>query len=231
MLRFVGGADACVDPVAIGGFAAARALCTKFNDEPQRASRPFDEQHAGFVLSEGAATVVLERESHAKARGATILGKVCGYGTCADAYHLTALAPGGEGGVRSMALALKDAELVPDQIDYVNAHSTSTPVGDEAEIAAIHNVFGDRGKSLAVNSTKSSIGHLLGAAGAIEAVYGLMALAAQTVPPGQNIDTPIALAAQYELAQAGPVARKIDYVLSNGFGFGGVNATLIFGRA
>ncbi|TDQ66647.1 3-oxoacyl-[acyl-carrier-protein] synthase II [Maritalea mobilis] len=225
-----GGADACVDPVAIGGFAAARALCTKYNDEPEQASRPFDENHAGFVLSEGAATLVLERESHAKARGATIIGKVHGYGTCADAYHLTALAPGGEGGVRSMKLAFKDADLVPDQIDYVNAHSTSTPVGDEAEIAAIHSVFGDRGKSLAVNSTKASIGHLLGAAGAIEAVYSLMALATQTVPPGLNIDQPIDPAAQYELANDGPVLRKIDYVLSNGFGFGGVNATLIFGR-
>lgn len=225
-----GGADACVDPVAIGGFAAARALCTKYNDEPEQASRPFDENHAGFVLSEGAATLVLERESHAKARGATIIGTVQGYGTCADAYHLTALAPGGEGGVRSMKLAFKDADLVPDQIDYVNAHSTSTPVGDEAEIAAIHSVFGDRGKSLAVNSTKASIGHLLGAAGAIEAVYSLMALATQTVPPGLNIDQPIEPAAQYELAKNGPVSREINYVLSNGFGFGGVNATLIFGR-
>jgi 3-oxoacyl-[acyl-carrier-protein] synthase II len=226
-----GGSDACVDPVAIGGFGAARALCTKYNDEPAKASRPFDEDHAGFVLSEGAATLVLERESHARARGAKILGAVEGYGTCADAYHLTALAPGGAGGVRAMKLAFKDAGLVPDQIDYVNAHSTSTPVGDAAEIEAINTVFGDRGMSLAVNSTKASVGHLLGAAGAIEAVYSLMALQVQTVPPGINIERPMEMAAQYELAKDGPVKRDIDYVLSNGFGFGGVNATLIFGRA
>ncbi|AVX04100.1 beta-ketoacyl-[acyl-carrier-protein] synthase II [Maritalea myrionectae] len=226
-----GGSDACVDPVAIGGFGAARALCTKYNDEPGKASRPFDEDHAGFVLSEGAATLVLERESHARARGAKILGTVEGYGTCADAYHLTALAPGGAGGVRAMELAFRDAGMVPDQIDYVNAHSTSTQVGDEAEIEAIHTVFGDRGTSLAVNSTKASVGHLLGAAGAIEAVYSLMALREQTVPPGINIDRPMEAAAQYELAKEGPVKRDIDFVLSNGFGFGGVNATLIFGRA
>ena len=223
-----GGAEACVDPVSIGGFAAARALATDFNDTPEIASRPFDKNHAGFVLSEGAAVLVLERLSHAQKRGAEPLAVLSGYGTSGDAFHLTASAPDGEGGQRAMRQALRMAELAPSDISYVNAHSTSTPVGDAAEIAGISVVFDGRGKDLPVTSTKSSVGHLLGAAGAIEAVYSIMALRNNIVPAGLNIDNPDPAADQFELAANEPKAWDIKHVLSNGFGFGGVNASLIF---
>lgn len=179
-----GGAEACVDPVSIGGFAAARALATDFNDAPATASRPFDKNHAGFVLSEGAAVLVLERLSHAQRRGAEPIAIISGYGTSGDAYHLTASAPDGEGGQRAMRQALRMATLEPGEISYINAHSTSTPVGDSAEIAGISAVFEGRGKDLPVTSTKSSVGHLLGAAGAVEAVYSIMALRNNIVPVG-----------------------------------------------
>jgi len=224
----VGGAEACVDPVSIGGFAAARALATDFNDTPEIASRPFDKDHAGFVLSEGAAVLVLERLSHAKARGAEPFASVSGYGTSGDAFHLTASSPDGEGGLRAMKLALRMAGLEPSDIDYVNAHSTSTPVGDSAEIAALSTLFEGRGKDLAVSSTKSSIGHLLGAAGAIEAIYSILAIRNNTVPASMNLDNPEENADQFELAPNKPIEKKITNVLSNGFGFGGVNASLIF---
>jgi 3-oxoacyl-[acyl-carrier-protein] synthase II len=225
-----GGAEACVDPVSIGGFAAAKALATKFNDQPEQASRPFDKGHAGFVLSEGAAVLVLERLSHAEKRGATPLAIVSGYGTSGDAFHLTASAPDGEGGQRAMRQALSMAKLSPKDISYINAHSTSTPVGDAAEIVGIAAVFEGRGKDLAVTSTKSSVGHLLGAAGAIEAVYSIMALQNNTVPAGMNIEDPEPDAAQFELAPNKPIDWDVKHVLSNGFGFGGVNASLIFSK-
>ena len=225
-----GGAEACVDPVSIGGFAAAKALATKFNETPSEASRPFDKKHAGFVLSEGAAVLVLERLSHAEKRGATPLAIVSGYGTTSDAYHLTASAPDGEGGQRAMKQALAMAGLQTGDISYINAHSTSTPVGDAAEIAGISAVFDGRGKDLPVTSTKSSTGHLLGAAGAIEAVYSILAIRNNTVPGGMNIIDPEPEADRFELAPNAPIEWDVKHVLSNGFGFGGVNATLIFSQ-
>jgi 3-oxoacyl-[acyl-carrier-protein] synthase II len=225
-----GGTDACVDPVSIGGFGAARALSTAFNDTPAKASRPFDKAHDGFVLSEGAATVVIERLSHARRRGAVPLAVVAGYGTTSDAYHVTAGRPDGSGAARAIRLALKMAGIGPEAIDYVNAHSTSTPVGDSAEIAALRSVFPGRGKDLAVTSTKSATGHLLGAAGAIEAVYSVKALQEGIVPPGLNIDEPEPEADVFDLVPNTAKRKDLSYVLSNGFGFGGVNASLVFGR-
>ncbi|MCZ4272731.1 beta-ketoacyl-ACP synthase II [Maritalea porphyrae] len=223
-----GGAEACVDPVSIGGFGAARALAIDFNDTPAAASRPFDKNHAGFVLSEGAAVLVLERLSHAQKRGATPLAIISGYGTSGDAFHLTASAPDGEGGQRAMKQALRMAQLEPKDISYINAHSTSTPVGDSAEIAGISAVFESRGKDLPVTSTKSSVGHLLGAAGAIEAIYSILAMRNKIVPAGLNIEDPTPEADKYELAPNASKEWDIKHVLSNGFGFGGVNASLIF---
>jgi 3-oxoacyl-[acyl-carrier-protein] synthase II len=226
-----GGADACVDPVSIGGFGAARALSTGFNDRPEKASRPFDKDHDGFVLSEGAATVVIERSSHARARGAVPLAVLSGYGTSADAYHITSGRPDGAGAAAAMRAALRMAGLGPDEIDYVNAHSTSTPVGDSAEIAALLSIFPERGKDLAVTSTKSATGHLLGAAGALEAVYSVMALREGVVPPGLNIDEPEEDADRFDLVANEARKKTLTHVLSNGFGFGGVNASLVFGKA
>lgn len=226
-----GGADACVDPVSIGGFGAARALSTHYNDDPAAASRPFDRGHDGFVLSEGAATVVIERLSHARARGAKPLAVVAGYGTSTDAHHLTAGHPEGRYAAVAMRAALAMAGLDAAAIDYINAHSTSTPVGDAAEIAAIGSVFPGRGKDLAVTSTKSATGHLLGAAGALEAVFSVMALRDGLIPPGLNIHDPEPDADRYDLAPLAAREKPIRHVLSNGFGFGGVNAALVFSRA
>jgi len=183
------------------------------------------------VLSEGAATVVIERLSHARARGATPLAVLAGYGTTSDAYHPTAGWPDGRGAAAAMRRALDMAELTPDRIDYVNAHSTSTPVGDAAEIAAIGSVFEGRGKDLSVSSTKSATGHLLGAAGAIEAIFSIKALQLGIVPPGLNIEDPEPEADKFDLVPNTAKAKDLDYVLSNAFGFGGVNATLVFGKA
>ena len=222
-----GGAEGSVDPISIGGFAASRALNTSFNDRPMEASRPFDKGHAGFVLAEGAAVVVLERLSHARARGATPLAIVAGYGTSADAYHLTSGSPDGAGAQVAMRQAIRMAGITPDDIGYINAHATSTEVGDNAEIAGIRNLFGDRGKSLAVSSTKSATGHLLGAAGAIEAVFCAKALATQTLPPTLNLENPEDIAAQFDLVPKVPEKKALKHVLSNSFGFGGVNASLV----
>ena len=222
-----GGAEGSVDPISIGGFAASRALNTSFNDRPTEASRPFDKGHAGFVLAEGAAVVVLERLSHARARGATPLAIVAGYGTSADAYHLTSGSPDGAGAQVAMRQAIRMAGITPDDIGYINAHATSTEVGDNAEIAGIRNLFGDRGKSLAVSSTKSATGHLLGAAGAIEAVFCAKALATQTLPPTLNLENPEDIAAQFDLVPKVPEKKALKHVLSNSFGFGGVNASLV----
>jgi 3-oxoacyl-[acyl-carrier-protein] synthase II len=223
-----GGAEGSVDPISIGGFAASRALAVTFNDRPTEASRPFDKGHAGFVLSEGAAVVVIERLSHARARGATPLAIAAGYGTSADAYHLTAGAPDGSGAQVAMRGAIRTAGLTPDDVGYVNAHATSTEVGDNAEINGIAAVFGARGDTLSVTSTKSSTGHMLGAAGAIEAVYSVMALRDQIVPPGLNLVDPEENAAQFDLVPNVAKPKALKHVLSNSFGFGGVNAALVF---
>ena len=225
-----GGTEACVDPVSIGGFCAARALSTRFNDQPEKASRPFDKRRDGFVLSEGAAVIIIERLSHARARGAAALGILAGYGTCADAYHITAGRPDGAGGAVAMRAALAMAEMGPEDIDYLNAHSTSTSVGDLAEIAAIGTVFAGRGKNLAVTSTKSATGHLQGAAGALAAIYSLLALRHGVVPPSLNIEEPEEGVAQFDLVANAAKEKHLDAVLLNGFGFGGVNASLILKR-
>jgi 3-oxoacyl-[acyl-carrier-protein] synthase II len=223
-----GGAEGSVDPISIGGFAASRALDTSHNDTPQTASRPFDKGHSGFVLAEGAAVVVIEKLSHALARGAKPLAVAAGYGTSADAYHLTAGAPDGAGAQVAMRQAIRNAGLTPDDIGYVNAHATSTEVGDNAEINGIRAVFGDRGQSLAVSSTKSATGHMLGAAGAIEAVISMLALRDQMLPATLNLDDPEDIAAQFDLVPKVPTRKAIRHVLSNSFGFGGVNASLVF---
>jgi 3-oxoacyl-[acyl-carrier-protein] synthase II len=223
-----GGAEGSVDPISIGGFAASRALNTSFNDRPTEASRPFDKGHAGFVLSEGAAVVVIERLSHALARGATPLAIAAGYGTSADAYHLTSGSPDGAGAQVAMGQAIRMAGLKPDDIGYANAHATSTEVGDNAEINGIRNLFGDRGQSLAVSSTKSSTGHMLGAAGAIEAVFSVLALRHQTLPPTLNLVDPEEVAKQFDLVPLKAKPKALKHVLSNSFGFGGVNASLVF---
>ncbi|GHB32484.1 3-oxoacyl-[acyl-carrier-protein] synthase 2 [Pseudovibrio japonicus] len=229
-VALAGGAEASIDPVAFAGFGAARALSHHFNDDPQRASRPFDKKRDGFVMSEGAAMLVIEPLEHALARGATPLAEIVGYGTCADAHHATASLPDGAGGQRAMRRALKQAGINPDEIGYINAHSTSTPIGDAAEIAGIHAVFGDRGKDLAVSSTKSATGHLLGAAGALEAIASIMALKEGILPPTLNLDDPDEEAAQFELVPKTAQEKDLKYVMSNGFGFGGVNASIIFGK-
>lgn len=227
----VGGAEGSVDPISIGGFGASRALSGSHADAPHKASRPFDAAHDGFVLSEGAAVLVIEKLSHAKARGATPLAVLAGYGTSADAYHLTAGSPDGAGAQVAMRNALAMAGIDQRQVGYVNAHATSTPVGDAAEIAGIAAVFPDRGKDLAVSSTKSATGHLLGAAGALEAIISIQAVRHGTLPPTINLDDPIPEADVFDLVPNMPKAKALDFALSNSFGFGGVNAALVFGKA
>lgn len=229
-IALCGGAEACVDPVAIGGFTAAKALSFGFNDAPHRASRPFDADHDGFVLSEGAAMLVIERLDHALGRGAMPLAVLSGYGTTTDAHHVTAGWPDGREAARAMQMALDMAHLAPGKVGYVNAHATSTPVGDAAEIAALTKVFGPQGGGVAVGSTKSATGHMLGAAGAIEAVFSVMALQNQILPPSLNIDQPMAEAEGFNLLCDGARPGAVDHVLSNAFGFGGVNAALVFSR-
>ena len=223
-----GGAEGSVDPISIGGFAASRALDTSHNDTPTEASRPFDKGHSGFVLSEGAAVLAIEKLSHALARGATPLAIAAGYGTSADAYHLTAGSPDGAGAQVAMNQAIRNAGLRPDDIGYVNAHATSTEVGDNAEINGIRAVFGDRGQSLAVSSTKSATGHMLGAAGAIEAVISILALRHQMLPPTLHLVDPEEVAKQFDLVPLKAKAKAVKHALSNSFGFGGVNASLVF---
>lgn len=223
----VGGAEGSVDMISVGGFGAARALATAFNDDPQAASRPFDRRRDGFVLAEGAAVLVIERLSHAVARGATPLAILSGYGTSADAYHLTSGEPTGAGAQVAMANALKMAGLSTGEIDYINAHSTSTGVGDAAELAGIGALFSNRGKDLAISSTKSSTGHLMGAAGAIEAVYSIEAIRHGIVPATLNLDDPD-VGERFDLVPKVAKKKVLRHVLSNGFGFGGVNASLVF---
>lgn len=226
-----GGAEGSVDPISVGGFGAARALSTAYSDDPAKASRPFDKGHDGFVLSEGAAVVVIEKLSHALKRGATPLAVVAGYGTSADAYHLTSGSPDGAGAQVAMRKAIEMAGIDQSAIGYVNAHATSTEVGDMAEIAGIGAVFTGRGKDLAVSSTKSATGHPLGAAGALEAIVAIQAIRENMLPPTINLDDPVEEADIFDLVPNKAKPKQLDYVLSNSFGFGGVNAALVFGKA
>jgi 3-oxoacyl-[acyl-carrier-protein] synthase II len=223
-----GGAESTVTPLAIGGFASARALSTR-NDDPATASRPWDKDRDGFVLGEGAGVMLLEEYEHAKARGARIYAEVAGYGMSGDAYHMTAPAEDGDGARRCMLNALKNARMNPDQIDYINAHGTSTPLGDLAETIAVKRCFGDHAKRLVVNSTKSMTGHLLGAAGGVEAVFSTLALHHQISPPTINIFNQDE---QCDLDYCANAARKMEIraVLTNSFGFGGTNGTLALSR-
>jgi len=222
-----GGAEAAICRIGLAGFAAAKALSTNYNDTPQRASRPYDKGRDGFVMGEGAGIVVLEEYEHARARGAKIYAEVVGYGLSGDAYHITAPAEDGNGGFRSMKAALKRASLNPEDIDYVNAHGTSTPLGDEIELGAVKRLFGDHAYSLAMSSTKSAIGHLLGAAGSVEAIYSIMAICNDVVPPTLNLDDP-SDSCDINLVPHTAQERPVRRVLSNSFGFGGTNASLIF---
>jgi len=222
-----GGAEAAICRIGIAGFAACRALSTSYNDTPEKGSRPYDKGRDGFVMGEGAGVVVLEEYEHAKARGAKIYAEVVGYGLSGDAYHITAPADDGNGGFRSMEAALKRAGLNREDIDYVNAHGTSTPLGDEIELGAVKRLFGDHAYKLSMSSTKSAIGHLLGAAGAVEAIYSIMAINSNVVPPTINLDDP-SDACDIDLVPHTAKERKVRYALSNSFGFGGTNASLVF---
>jgi 3-oxoacyl-[acyl-carrier-protein] synthase II len=224
-----GGAEASVCELGIGGFCASRALSTGFNDTPAKASRPWDRDRDGFVMGEGAGIVVLEELSHAKARGAKIYGEVIGYGLSGDAYHITAPAEGHEGAFRAMRAAFKNGGLGPEDVQYVNAHGTSTPMGDDLELDAVERFFGDAGRGLAMSSTKSAIGHLLGAAGAVESIFSLLAIRDGVAPPTLNLDQPSRESVIDRVAQTAQ-ERRIDCALSNSFGFGGTNASLIFRR-
>ena len=221
-----GGSESTISRLCIAGFAAARALSTGFNDEPERASRPWDRDRDGFVLGEGAGVVVLEDLDHARARGARIYAEVAGYGLSGDAHHITAPAPDGNGGFRSMRAALDRAGMTPDEIDYVNAHGTSTPLGDEIEHSAVKRLFGDAAGGISMSSTKSAIGHLLGAAGAVEAIFSILAVAENTVPPTLNLENP-SPGCDLDLVPLEAKRRPVRAALSNSFGFGGTNASLI----
>jgi 3-oxoacyl-[acyl-carrier-protein] synthase II len=225
-----GGAEAAICRIGVAGFAAARALSTHFNETPERASRPWDRDRDGFVMGEGAGVVVLEELGHARARGARIYGEVIGYGLSGDAYHITAPSPDGDGGYRSMKAALQRAGLQPEDIDYINAHGTSTPLGDEIELGAVKRLFGDAADRVSMSSTKSAIGHLLGAAGSVEAIFSLLAINHQIVPPTLNLDRP-SEGCDLDLVPYEARRREVRAALSNSFGFGGTNASLIFARA
>ncbi len=223
-----GGAESPICEIGIAGFNACKALSTKRADDPTKASRPYDADRDGFVMGEGAGVVVLEEYEHAKARGAKIYAEVLGYGLSGDAYHITAPSESGEGGYRSMQMALKRAGLRPDQVDYINAHGTST-MADTIELGAVERLLGDAAAGAVMSSTKSSIGHLLGAAGAVEAIFCVLALRDQVCPPTINLDSP-AVMPKLDLAANKAVKRRVDVALSNSFGFGGTNASLVLGR-
>jgi 3-oxoacyl-[acyl-carrier-protein] synthase II len=225
-----GGTEAAICRLGIAGFAAARALSTGFNDDPPRASRPWDQDRDGFVMGEGAGVLVLEEYEHARNRNARIYAEVLGYGMSGDAYHLTAPSEDGSGAFRSMRNALRSAHLPPDSIDYINAHGTSTPLGDEIELGAVKRLFGDHSYRLSMSSTKSAIGHLLGAAGSVEAIFSILALRDGVVPPTLNLENP-SPSCDLDLVPKTAQERRVTYVLSNSFGFGGTNASLIFGHA
>jgi 3-oxoacyl-[acyl-carrier-protein] synthase II len=228
-VMLAGGTESPVSRISLAGFAACRALSTGFNDRPKEASRPYDRDRDGFVLGEGAGVVVLEELEHAKARGARIYGEVIGYGLSGDAFHITAPAPDGDGAYRCMKAALKRAGVDPSEIDYVNAHGTSTPLGDELELAAVERVMGNAAAGLTMSSTKSAIGHLLGAAGAVEAIFCLLAIRDNIAPPTLNLENP-SVETPIDLVPKQPKSKRIDVALSNSFGFGGTNASLVFRR-
>ncbi|MEN3950534.1 beta-ketoacyl-ACP synthase II [Iodidimonas sp. SYSU 1G8] len=223
-----GGAEAAICPIGIAGFSQAKALSTQFNDQPTRASRPYDRDRDGFVMGEGAGIVILEELEHAKKRGAKIYGEVVGYGMSGDAYHITAPSPEGDGAYRAMQSAFKRSGLALEDMDYVNAHGTSTPLGDEIELGAVRRLFGSASSNLSMSSTKSSIGHLLGAAGAVEAIFCLLAMRDQIVPPTLNLENPSDNCVGMDLVPLKAKERKVRAVMSNSFGFGGTNASVIF---
>ncbi|MBV8473845.1 MAG: beta-ketoacyl-ACP synthase II [Hyphomicrobiales bacterium] len=225
-----GGAESAVNRLALAGFSACRALSTAFNDRPKQASRPYDRDRDGFVMGEGAGCVVLEDLDHARARGARIYAEVIGYGLSGDAYHITSPSPDGDGAYRAMSAALKRAGLTASDLDYVNAHGTSTPVGDEIELRAVERLLGNAAATVSMSSTKSSIGHLLGAAGAVEAIFSILALRDQIAPPTLNLDNP-SVETAIDLVPHVAKQRRIRVALSNSFGFGGTNASLIFAEA
>jgi 3-oxoacyl-[acyl-carrier-protein] synthase II len=227
-MMICGGTEATITPMGVGGFSSMKALSTR-NDDPSHASRPFDAQRDGFVVGEGAGILILESLEHAQKRNAPIVGEIVGYGMSGDAYHITQPAENGDGAFRVMRAAIKDAKLTPEDIGYVNAHGTSTPLGDVIETRALKRVFGDRAKNVPISSTKSMTGHLLGGAGGLEAGIIVLALRDQVIPPTINLETPDP---ECDLDYVPNVARKatLDYALSNSFGFGGTNAALIFKR-
>ncbi len=224
-----GGTESPLCRLGMAGFASCRALSTHFNEEPQRASRPYDRDRDGFVMGEGAGIVVLESYEHAKARGARIYAEIIGYGLSGDAYHITAPAEDGDGAYRCMKAALKRANAGPADIDYVNAHGTSTPMGDEIELNAVERLFGNASGTLTMSSTKSATGHLLGAAGAVEAIFSALAIKSNAVPPTLNLDNP-SVATAIDLVPHKAKEKRVDTVLSNSFGFGGTNASLVLRR-
>lgn len=228
-IALCGGSEATINRVALGSFAAAKALSTQFNDHPTQASRPFDLARDGFVMAEGAGLLVLESLDHALARGATPLAEVIGYGTSADAYHVTSGPEDGSGAARSMRMALRQAQLQPRDVQHLNAHATSTPVGDRGELAAIRQVFG-AGHGPSITATKSALGHMLGAAGGAAAIFTALALRDQVVPPLLNLDKPDPLADGLDLVTGSARPQAIEHAMLNGFGFGGVNASLILKR-
>jgi 3-oxoacyl-[acyl-carrier-protein] synthase II len=225
-----GGAEAAVNPLGIAGFCASRALSTGFNDRPAEASRPWDKDRDGFVMGEGAGVVVLEEYEHAKARGAKIYAEIAGYGMSGDAFHITAPAEHHEGAFRAMKAAFKSGGISPADVQYVNAHGTSTPMGDDLELEAVENMFGDAAKGLAMSSTKSATGHLLGAAGAIEAIFSILAIRDGVVPPTLNLHEPSKVSVIDRVALTAQ-ERKVNVALSNSFGFGGTNASILFKKA
>ncbi len=222
-IMIAGGAEAPISPIGVAGFAAARALATNFNDNPTEASRPWDVDHNGFVMGEGGGVVVLEEYEHAKARGAKIYAELAGYGLTGDAYHITT--PSGRGAYRSMLNALNDAGVNPEQVDYINAHGTSTKIGDKIELNCVQQLF-ENNNNISMSSTKSSIGHLLGAAGSVEAIFTALAIRDQVAPPTINLHNPID-EAKIDLVPLTAKEKRIDYALSNSFGFGGTNASLL----
>jgi 3-oxoacyl-[acyl-carrier-protein] synthase II len=226
-VMLAGGTESPINRISLAGFAACRALSTGFNDTPKRASRPYDRDRDGFVMGEGAGAVVLEEYEHAQRRGARIYGELIGYGMSGDAYHITAPAEDGDGAFRCMSAAIRRAGISPADIDYINAHGTSTPLGDEIELKAVERLVGNTAANIAMSSTKSSIGHLLGAAGAVEAVFCLLALRDGVVPPTLNLDNP-SIATPIDLVPHTARQRPVNIALSNSFGFGGTNASLIF---
>jgi 3-oxoacyl-[acyl-carrier-protein] synthase II len=228
-VMLAGGAESPVNRISIAGFAAARALSSAFNDEPTRASRPYDKDRDGFVMGEGAGVLVLEEYEHARRRGARIYAELIGYGLSGDAYHITSPAPDGDGAVRCMSAALRRAGVAAADLDYINAHGTSTPLGDEIELAAVQRLVGNATARLRMSSTKSSIGHLLGAAGAVEAIFSILAIRDRVAPPTLNLDNP-SVETSIDLVPHRAQKHDIDLALSNSFGFGGTNASLVFRR-